>query len=807
MKGFLKDLRYGLRGLLRRPAFTLVAVITLALGIGANTAIYSVMHAAFFARYPIANPDELLHLYGEDKGRNLQQLSLSVPKFQFLRDQQTVFSSIGAANYNGFTLIGNGEPVQVNGAFVTANFLQTFGASPIVGRFFEPQEEETPTVAVISETMWRERFGAAQSIIGQGLNLSGVSYTIVGVAPKLPPTWQADVWVTNPFQPPGLDRDLLQRGVSFLTVIAHLQPGTSAERAQQELAVITQRYRADNADKADSTWNLIQVPMRADIIGATRSPLLMLVSAVGLVLLLACANVANLLLVRFAGRRREIALRLAIGASRWRVVRQFWIESVIVSVVAALLGVLLAMVCMPALIRLAQNFVAFSSDIQINVPVLGVTFGLALLTGLLMGAYPAVQASRCAVATVLHEGGRSLMGSPSQRHVRNLLVGVQVAVSLVLLVGAALLIISFVQLQKQPPGFRAEGVFTADLTLPTTRYPDIAAQGRFYLRLAEELRHTPGVVNASLIQGLPLSGANSRSPYARAVGDVPPLKDRPLGPTRSITPGYFETLGIPLLAGRDFTERDTNDAPRVVIVTQSTARKLFPNESPLGRRIFMGSQNSTGLVMEIAGVVGDVRSQTLENVAEVEFYRPVMQRQSPFMQLAVRTQSDPAAFLTTARQALNRLDAEMPLNNPLTLETIVAQSLAQQRLLFTLLGLFAALALVLASVGIYSVVAYMVSQRTAEIGLRMALGAQRRDVFRLIVGQGMTPVAIGIAVGLVGCLALGSVVQRQLYGISAFDPLLLAAIGTGLAVVAGFACWLPARRATRVDPLVALRYE
>jgi predicted permease len=807
MNSLWQDLRYSTRMLLKKPGFTLVAVITMALGIGANTAIYSVMHAAFFARYPIAEPDRLLRLYGEDQNRNLSQLNLSVPKFQFVRDQQTVFSSFGAANYNGFTLLDQGEPEQINGAFITANFLQTFGASPVVGRFFEPQEEETASAAVISESLWRERFGGDPSIIGRGLNLSGTAYTIVGVAPRLPAFWQADVWVTQPFQLPGTSRDLLQRGVSFLNVIGRLQPGTSAESAQQELSVIGQRYRTDNAEKADSTWNFATVPMRSDIVGSARSPLFTLLSAVGLVLLLACANVANLLLVRFAGRRREIALRQALGASRWRVVRQFWMESVMVSVLAAGLGVLLALWCLPALIRLAQNFVAFSGEIQINLTVLLATLGVALLTGLLMGSYPAAQASRCDLAVVLREGGRSQTGSPGQHRVRNLLVSLQVAVSLVLLAGAALLITSFFQLQKQPPGFQPDNVFAANLTLPTTRYPDIEAQGRFYLRLVENMRRAPGVTGASLVQGLPLTGANSRSPYARADGDVPPLKDRPLGLTRSITPGYFATMGIPLLAGRDFTERDLSHAPLVVIISRATARKLFADEDPMGRRLFMGSQNSIGLQMEIIGIVDDVRSQTLQQTAEVEFYRPVMQRQSPFMQLVVRTQSEPAAFAASARQVLKQLDAEMPLNNPTTVATIVEQSLAQERLLFTLLGVFAALALLLASVGIYSVVAYMVSQRTGEIGVRMALGAQRGNILRLILGQGLKPVALGVGTGLIGCLALGSFIQSQLYGVSAFDPVTLGAASISLAVVAAIACWLPARRAMRVDPMIALRYE
>lgn len=397
----------------------------------------------------------------------------------------------------------------------------------------------------------------------------------------------------------------------------------------------------------------------------------------------------------------------------------------------------------------------------------------------------------------LHLGHHN--GADARRHRR--------AISLLLLAGALLLATSFLRLQNQQPGFRADGVFVANLTLPAARYPDIETQSRFYLRLAEEMRRAPGVGGASLIQGLPLTGANSRSPYAAASGDAPPLKDRPLGLTRSVTPGYFTTLEIPLLAGRDFTERDVHNAPTVVIITRGTARKLFAGEEALGRRILMGTNNGVGLPMEVVGVAEDVRSQTLAQTAEVEFYRPVMQRQSAFMQLAVRTESDPAAFAATARQVLKGLDAGVPFNNPTTLDATVAQSLGQQRLLFTLLSLFAALALVLAAVGIYSVVAYTVGQRTGEIGVRMALGARPRDVLRLVIDQGMRPVLLGVAAGLAGCLALGRLIQSQLYDVSASDPLMLAATCAVLVGVAAVACWLPARRATRVNPVVALRFE
>jgi putative ABC transport system permease protein len=808
LKNLAQDLRFGFRILWKHPGFGAVAILTLAFGIGANTAIFSVLQAAFFAQYPIKDPDALLRVYGDERARNLSRLNLSVPKFEFVRDQQTVFTGLAGANFAAFTLIeGSEPPVQINGAYATANFLQTFGATPIIGRFFEPAEEKGAPMVVLSETLWRNRYGANPGVIGRGINLSGVSYTCIGVAPRLPAFWQAEAWVTRPFEPSNLTPELIQRGVSFLWTTGRLKPGVTAAAAQQELSLITQRYRAEYPDKVDSSWDLVSVPLRDDIVGTARSPILILLAAVGLVLLIACANVANLVLVRFAGRLREVALRTALGASRGRIMQQFLVESLILSAIACVLGLIVARISLPFLIGLAQNFITFSADIGINLIVLAATIVVALITGLLIGVYPALLASHMEPATALREGGRAMMGSRSQQRVRNVLVAGQVAITLLLIAGAALLLTSFVRLQNQPPGFRPDGVFTAELTLPLTRYPDINSQWRFYRRLIDELRQAPGVTGASLIQGLPLSNRINRSPYARADGDIQPVQERPLGLIRSITPGYFATLEIPLLAGRDFTDHDVNDAPQVVIVSRRAAQRLFPDGNVIGRRILMGTNNGNGLAMEVVGVVDDVRSQSLAQVADVEFYRPVMQRQTTFMQLAVRTQTEPMAIATTVGQVLRSLDAEVPLDKPSSLSTVVGQSLGQQRLLFTLLTLFAVLALTLAAVGIYSVVAYSVTTRTSEIGVRMALGATPRNVLWLIIGQAMKPVLIGGVIGLAACFAMGHFIERQLYGVSASDPTLLAATCVGLVIVAGIASWVPARRATRVDPMIALRFQ
>jgi predicted permease len=802
----MQELGYGLRRLAKTPGFTAAAVVTLALGIGANTAIFSVLYAGFFAPYAIEEPDRLLRLYGEDPARDNNQLNLSVPKFELARAQQTVFTGIDAANYTSLTLLDAGDATQVTGAWTTAGFLQTFGARPLVGRFFAPTEEKGAPVAVISETLWRSRFAGDPAVVGRTLALSGASVTIVGVAPRLPAFWQAEVWLTDPFQLPGVPNDVLQRGVSFLATVGRLEAGITREQAASEMDLVASRYREERRENADAAWRLVPLELRADIVGTSRRALLTLLGAVALVLLLACANVANLLLVRFSSRRREIALRSALGAPRARIVRQFLLESVTISVLAAVAGTALAVASLPALATLAAAFVPFSDDIRLHVPVLAATLVTALLTGLLMGAYPAVEASRCDLVTALHEGGRSMAGGRTQTRMRNLLVSGQVAVSLLLLVAAGLLVGSFAWLNRQPPGYRADGVFVASLTLPPTRYPEPADQGRFFVRLAAEMRATPGVKDAALIQGLPLSGANSRAPYARASGMVPPLKDRPLGLTRSVTPGYFATLGIPILAGRDFSEYDDRTRPHVVVLSRDTARKLFAGQDPLGQRVIMGSRNG-GEEMEVVGVVGDVRSQTLANTTAVEFYRPVMQRNQPFMQLAVRTEGDPGAFAGSARAIVKRLDPELALTGVTTLADVVSQSLGQQRLLVRLLGLFAFLALTLAVVGIYSVVAYAVRLRRADIGVRMALGACPGDVLGLTIGQGMVPVAAGLAAGLLACLGLGRLLQSQLFGVSAFDPLTLASAGACLAAVAAVACWVPARRAARLDPVTTLRAE
>jgi predicted permease len=801
------DVRLAWRGLRRSPGFALVAIGTLALGIGANTAIFSVVNAAFFASYEIEEPEHLVRLWGQDLKRNILQLGFSVPKYELIRDQQTSFTAVGAATQLPQTLLLKGtEPIQVNGSLMTSSFLDAFGASPIAGRFFRADEERSASAAVIGEEIWRARFAANPAVIGQPITVDGVSYAVIGIAPRLPAFWDADIWTTNPMQLPGIPEDTIRRGFSYLQPIGRLKPGVSEEQARRELGVLAARYASAYPSNADAAWTLTAIGLRDDIVGASRSSLLTLLAAVGLLLMVACANVANLLLVRFTGRRQEMGLRAALGASRGRILRPFLVESVMLSGAAAAVGAVFAYWALPGLLVLARNNLPFANDIRISAPVLAATALIAVAAGVVIGLLPAVQGPRSDVVSVIRDGGRTTAGTPGGHRARRAIVTTQVAVSLVLLIGAGLLVTSFARLRGQDAGFDPTKVFVARVSLPPSTYPDSGAQSRFWLELRAALANAPGAAHATLSSQPPLSGGFTRAPYALNEGAVPPLNERPLGLTMSVTPGYFTTLKIPMLAGRDFTDRDTADEPLVAIVSRATARKLGGDRDLLGRRIIMGSQGG-GQVMEVIGVVDDVRTQSLAATSEVEFYRPVMQRQRQVMTMLVRTAGDPAAFESTARHVLAGLDGTLPLTGITTHLRMVEQSLAQQRLLFVVLGVFAVLAVVLSSVGLYGVVASFVGQRTPEIGVRVALGASRAQVIGIVLGQSLVPVGAGLFVGLAAAVVLAPFVKGLLFEVSPLDPVLMGSGVVLLALAAIAACAIPAGRAARIDPVAALRAD
>ncbi len=806
----MNDLRFAFRQLLKSPGFSTLAILTLALGIGVNTAIFSLVNDLFLRGLPFHEPDRIVRLYGEAKERNLDELPFSVPKFWHYRDGQTVFSEIAADAGTGFILTGMGEAAQMFGANVTANYFEMLGIKPIMGRNFLPQEEMTADVAVVTEKFWRNRLNADPMVLGRNVTLNGVPTTIVGVLPNLPLAWfgrDSEVFTVKPFELQGITRERLMRGVSFMRAIGRLKPDVTMTQAQAAMTALQQGYKEQRPDAADNTWATVLVSAREVVTGDLRPAFLTLLAAVAAVLLIACSNVANLLLVRFTGRRREIALRMALGASRRGIVRLFVMESTLVSVLAGVIGLCLALWTVSLAPKLAGQNLPLEGGVSLHWPVMAFTLVLSLLTGLIMGLYPAWQSSRADLVDGLKDGGRAVSGSIGQQRFRRGLVAAQVGLSVVLLAGAAMLISSFMRLSGQDAGFRSERIWVGGIGLPPAAYPDPAVRVRFIDRLLAELQNAPGVEAVAAAQSAPLSGNNSSAPYARADGTELPVNQRPLGLTSSVSPGYFRTFGIPLLAGRDIAERDGIDKPLVVVISRSTAKKLYGNESPLGRQILFGTDNGTGLPAEVIGVVGDVRSQQLAEENEIEFYRPIAQRNFPFFVITARTTTKPEATAGIVRAALNKIDSGLPIVQPDTMESVIAQSLGQQRLTMTLLGGFAAIALLLAVVGIYGAVAYTVEQRTGEIGVRMALGAQTLDVLRMVVKQGMMPVVIGLAVGLLGTFAVGRLITAQLYQVSPHNPLLLGATATGLAVVAVLACLIPARRATLVNPIQALRAE
>jgi putative ABC transport system permease protein len=804
-----RDVRYAARMLVKNPGFTAMAVLALGLGIGANTSIFTLVYGLFLRPIPYAEPDRLIRVNGVAPERGLTGLGTSVPKFEHLRDHQEVFDGLAANFGSAFSLTGFGDPVQVLAQHVTSNYFDVMGVRPILGRSFRDDEEQTgPHVVVLTHAFWTNRLHGGADVVGTTISLDGEPYEIVGVLPRLPVAdfGASELFVTRPYDLPGLTPENRSRGVSFMRLTGRLKPGISMEQARAQLATVLDAYRRAYPDKADTTWQASLVPVREDLTGTFRPAMLTLLAAVALVLLIACSNVANLLTARFVGRRREIALRGALGAGRAQIVRLFLIESTMLSVAGAAAGLAIAGFTLQTLPFITAANLPLDDGVGLNREVLAFTVALALATGLLMGLYPAMQAARPSPVDALKDAGRGVSGSPSQHRVRSLLVAGQVALSLMLLVGAGLLVSSFARLKDQAPGFDPDRVLTAVLALPPAKYPAPDGQVQFYDRLAAALTAAPGIRAVAFVQGLPLTGVDSRAPYARADGAVAPLNERPLALSRSVTPGYFAALRIPLVAGRDFDARDARDATQVMIISRSTARKLFPNEDPIGRRMLTGSQGG-GILTEIVGVVGDVRSVSLAQANDIEFYRPAAQRPINFAQLVVRTDGEPLLALNLVRQAIRANDAELPINRPATLASLTDASLGQRQLLMALLATFALLAVTLATIGIYSVVAYLVGQRTAEIGVRIALGANSRDVLRLVAWEGLRPVTAGLAAGLAGVTALGRLLASQLYGISAFDPATLAAATIVLGTVAMTACLAPARRATKVDPIVALRAD
>jgi predicted permease len=799
----IRNVRFAGRQLLKSPAFTLVAIVGLALGIGANVAVFSVVNSVFLQPLPYRQPDRLVRLASTNQENNLIRVGFSYSRFLEVQQRQQVFSDLALCASNAFTLTGRGDPEQVFGLRASAALLPTLGLQPIIGRNFSPAEDRPggPRVVLISQQMWQRRFNRDGSVLGQALILDDAPYAIIGVLPEAAtafPLNQLQIWVPRPTEAAYLQA--LQGGGYYFKVIARLKPGVSLEQAREAMSVIAAGYRAAHSGNLDAPSTIEPMLLLDDTVGARRQSYLLLFGAVGCVLLIACANIANLLLARFSGRRRDIATRFALGASRGDVVCQLVSESMLLAVLGAVVGVLLAEWALSAVVARGADLIPRVAEIRLNATALGFAVIATLVTGVLIGLLPALQVSGVNVLDALKDGGRGAIGSG--RRLRASLLIFEVALSLVLLIAAGLLLTSLVRLQRVDPGFAPEGVFTAQIALPRHYSRDrlIGFYEQFYRRLGT----LPGASSVALSDGVPLTGAQGRTVVAVAGRPLSPLSERATATRHLVSPRFFGTLRIPLRAGRDFDERDNTRVPHVVIINETFARRHFPGENPIGRTLVTGMVQ---LPAQVVGVVADIRGENLNTLPEPEYFLPVLQRPESRTNVLVRSQLPPAAVATLVREALRTFDPALPLLQPDALTTRIAQTLANRKLALMLLSAFAALALVLASLGVYSVMAHLVAFRTNEIGVRMALGESPGGVMRMVLSQACRLTVVGIAFGIVGALVVSRLMQQALFEVDSMDPLVYVAVSITLLLVAEAASFFPARRATRIDPVIALRTE
>jgi predicted permease len=811
MENLIKDIRYGIRSLLKRPAFTAIAVITLALGIGANSAIFSVVNAIVLRPLPYRDSDRLVVIWGSLHKTGLEEIEVSAPEFKDFTDQCKAFQEIAAYDTEGFNLTGVDRPERLSGARVSASLFSTLGQDALHGRTFLAEEDqfEHAPVVILSYALWQLRFGADPAIIDKTINLDGLPTTVVGVMPAgfHFPDKDTELWT-----PLALSPDLLtenNRGSHFLNVIARLQPNVTLPQAQADIDTVTARLSAEHRNVYPSGFGATVRSLHEDTVGDMRKAMFVLLAAVGLVLLVACANVAHLRLANATARYKEIAIRSALGANRARVVRQFLTESLLVSVFGGAAGLLLAVWGVRVLVALIPKDMPRVDEIRLDDHVVLFTLGVSVLTGILFGLAPALQAAKTDLNDALKEGGR---GTDSSRRLRlrSLLVISEFALALLLLIGAGLMIKSFCRLQEVKPGFEPANLLTMRVALAPAKYPNFQRSKAFFDQLLERLKARPEVKSVGTINLLPFGGSGGDRTFLIEDQPVAPGAPHPDEQIRFVSAGYFSTMGIPLLKGRDFNERDLPDTPQVAIVNQALARKYWPNGEAIGKRISFSTRNPKWY--EIVGIVGNVKHRGLDIEDKPEFYISFTQplfagANIQPMYVAIRTPVESSSLTAIVRNEVATIDRDQPISNVLTMNQRIADSVAPRRFNMFLLGLFAALALLLAAIGIYGIMAFAVAQRTHEIGVRMALGARRGDVLKLVLRNGFKLALIGIAVGLAAAFALTRLMQALLFEVSPTDPTTFLIDALVLAAVALFACYIPARRATKVDPLVALRYE
>jgi putative ABC transport system permease protein len=812
MATFAQDLKYAVRTLAKAPGFALVSMLTLGLGIGANTAIFSVINAVLLRPFPYREPDRLVtveHLYPR---LNNLEAPVSVPGFRDYRAQEQVFERAAVETGWAPNLTGRGDPERLRASQVTGDWFTTYGVEPMLGRALRPDEAEAghDKVVVLSHGFWQRQFGGDPAVLGQRLQLNNETYEIVGVMPAaFRSFWnrRAELWAPLVFDPDDFGDD--RRTNEFLAFTGRLKPGVTVAQAQAEMHGLAGRLKADFTDSYAPDWDLLVTSLNEQARSTIRRALYVLLGAVGLVLLIACANVANLQLARAAGRTREIAIRVAMGASPRALARQLLTESVLLALLGGLVGLLLAVWGVPALLALNANNLPPSQDIRLDGSVLVFTLVVALVTGLLFGLAPALRVTKGNLHEALKEGSRGSVGDRGGLRLRRGLVVATVALALTLLAGAGLLIRSFAHLLRVDPGFQPEQVLTFNLSLPTAKYPSDTVQIALFERLTAEIAGLPGVTGVGGTSVLPFGGSWSTGSFSVEGYQAPENTPGPWGDIRVVTTGFLPTLDVQLIKGRHFTEQDGPGAPRVAIVDEGLVQRYWPNDDPIGKRITRGDPTDSSTTwIEVVGVVRHTMHEGLDGDRRVQVYFPLRQLGIPFLAFAVRTTAgDPMAQVRAVRAAIKNVDPDLPLSNVNTMEQLVEDSTGARRFSMVLLSVFSALAATLAAIGLYGVMSFIVTQRTRELGVRLALGAKALDVLGLVLRQGMWLVTLGVVLGLGAALVLTRVLQSMLFNLSATDPLTFLAISVLLVGVTLFATWLPARRATRVDPSVVLREE
>ncbi|MCI0491299.1 MAG: ABC transporter permease [Blastocatellia bacterium] len=809
MNTFLQDLRYGIRMLMKRPVFTVVAVLTLALGIGANTAIFSVVNAVLLRSLPYPHAERIIQLWEKSDEQKVYTGSVSPHNFTDWRNQSQSFEYVAAYRYAPFTLTGGDRPERLNGLMVSSDFLSVMGVQPLLGRDFLP-EEDMPgrnRAVILSHGLWQRRFAGNRELIGQTLTLNNESYTVVAVMGqdfRFPRS--VELW-----SPLGLDLSRANRGTKFLFTMGRLKPGVTVESARAEMETIARNLEQQYPEN-NTGIGINLVTLHKEIVGDVELGLWILLGAVLLVLLIACANVANLQLARAAARQKETAIRTALGASPWHLIKQFLTESLLLAFVGGGLGLLLAMWGIDLLATLGQNDIPRIREAGIDGRVLGFTALISLLTSLVFGFAPALQATRVNLNETLKEGDSHSIAGWRGPKASSLLVVAEMALSMVLLVGAGLLINSFLRLQNVDPGFKPENALTMMLSLPQAKYGEPHSQAAFFQQTLQRISTLEGVAEVGAVTDLPFSGSRSRSSFIIEGRSPENESVQWAADVRMVSPGYFSAMGIRLLRGRDLTDRDAKESPGAAVINQTMAERFWPGEDAIGKRIAMGSPEEIALYgkpfwREVVGIVGDIKHQRLDLANEPEMYFSYLQMPAPSMVLVVRGTDDSGKLIGAIRSAVQSVDPDQPVSRVMMMDERLAQSISNERLNTWLLAALAALALALAAVGIYGVMSYAVTRSTREIGIRMALGARASDVLRLIVGQGLKLTLLGVTIGAAGAWALTRFMSSLLYEVTATDPLTFAGVSALLVIVALTACYLPARRATRVDPMVALRYE